>query len=124
MEALLKRLAANDHPCGVVAHLYGESGPADLDGNQWSFLITDGMDRATVNMRLIGSEGGARGMEIPSRALEAALESKAGSFPAEARLSVMAARGQGDGHIQIHWDEIETAQANLNRPVGLDAFTA
>jgi hypothetical protein len=87
VETALKKLKRGNTPGNVAAVLAGESGPRDLDGVRWSFVVTDGSHTDVIEVGLSGSQGGGRGMSIDQDLLEGAVERRAVcSFPVESRL--------------------------------------
>jgi hypothetical protein len=53
-ERVINKFAAGA-PYGIAAVLVGESGPADLDGNPWRIVVTDGNTVAEVEAGLSGT---------------------------------------------------------------------
>lgn len=91
LERAMNKVRAGDLPYDVAAVLVGASGPADLDGARWRFVVTDGRTEDSLDAGLSGTQGGERGMQIDRSTLEAAVEKRAGRFARESRLADLVA---------------------------------
>lgn len=90
-ERVVAKLRCDVAPCGVAAAFDRETTPNGLDGVRWRFVAGDGERVVRIEAGVSGTNGGTRGMAVDPVALERMVESKAGSYPRESRLTDMVA---------------------------------